>query len=218
MLEAVVGAFGGFAQMLESTYMATHSSFFAMVGVAEQITALRKHIFASASVGVLALWRVLVKIWRRLTGRGSHRIEVNMSEFKKFQSSSPDTPGVSMWPLAVFLAAVLGGPYLMTKLIRAIASRQEPDQMRLSGHDAAMLANDDGDESVIDPAKLEFCRAVYDFVPQSDIELGFSKGEIIAILAKDENIEPAWWRGRVRDGRMGYFPSNYVELIKRNIK
>jgi peroxin-13 len=28
MLEGVVGAFGGFAQMLESTYMATHSSFF----------------------------------------------------------------------------------------------------------------------------------------------------------------------------------------------
>lgn len=28
MLEGVVGAFGGFAQMLESTYMATHSSFY----------------------------------------------------------------------------------------------------------------------------------------------------------------------------------------------
>lgn len=28
MLEGVVTAFGGFAQMLESTYMATHSSFF----------------------------------------------------------------------------------------------------------------------------------------------------------------------------------------------
>lgn len=28
MLEGIVGAFGGFAQMLESTYMATHSSFY----------------------------------------------------------------------------------------------------------------------------------------------------------------------------------------------
>lgn len=28
MLEGLVGAFSGFAQMLESTYMATHSSFF----------------------------------------------------------------------------------------------------------------------------------------------------------------------------------------------
>lgn len=32
MLEGIVGAFGGFAQMLESTYMATHSSFFGKNG------------------------------------------------------------------------------------------------------------------------------------------------------------------------------------------
>lgn len=30
IIESIVGAFGGFAQMLESTYMATHSSFFGM--------------------------------------------------------------------------------------------------------------------------------------------------------------------------------------------
>ena len=28
IIESIVGAFGGFAQMLESTYMATHSSFY----------------------------------------------------------------------------------------------------------------------------------------------------------------------------------------------
>ena len=31
LLESIVGAFGGFAQMLESTFMATHSSFYAMI-------------------------------------------------------------------------------------------------------------------------------------------------------------------------------------------
>jgi peroxin-13 len=31
LIESIVGAFGGFAQMLESTYMATHSSFFGML-------------------------------------------------------------------------------------------------------------------------------------------------------------------------------------------
>ena len=30
IIESMVGAFGGFAQMLESTYMATHSSFYGM--------------------------------------------------------------------------------------------------------------------------------------------------------------------------------------------
>jgi peroxin-13 len=31
LIESIVGAFGGFAQMLESTYMATHSSFFGTI-------------------------------------------------------------------------------------------------------------------------------------------------------------------------------------------
>lgn len=36
MLEGIVTAFGGFAQMLESTYMATHSSFFGMFSAARK--------------------------------------------------------------------------------------------------------------------------------------------------------------------------------------
>ena len=41
LLQAVVQTFGGFAQMLESTFTATHSSFFAIVGVVEQFGQLR---------------------------------------------------------------------------------------------------------------------------------------------------------------------------------
>lgn len=36
IIESIVGAFGGFAQMLESTYMATHSSFFGKEFVANK--------------------------------------------------------------------------------------------------------------------------------------------------------------------------------------
>ena len=38
MLEGVVTAFGGFAQMLESTHMATHSSFFGKSSSSPQTT------------------------------------------------------------------------------------------------------------------------------------------------------------------------------------
>lgn len=40
MLEGIVTAFGGFAQMLESTYMATHSSFFG-----KSLTRSRPHAY-----------------------------------------------------------------------------------------------------------------------------------------------------------------------------
>ncbi|KAJ8097263.1 Peroxin 13, N-terminal region-domain-containing protein [Lipomyces tetrasporus] len=245
MLEAVVGAIGGFAQMLESTYMATHSSFFAMVGVAEQVAALRRSVIGSASVGMLAIWRVFVRIWRRLTGRQAppQQNRLNVREFEKFkrEGGPAGVPGnggqrVSVWPLIAFLGAVFGGPYLMSKLIKVISASRQEDEMRLLGYDNQVLAagnngmpHPDGiaaagsapSDLIIDPAKLEFCRAMYDFVPENEaIELAFKKGDVIAILSKDvvsgaEEGEPTWWRGRLRDGRMGFFPSNYVEGIKR---
>lgn len=267
MLEAVVGAIGGFAQMLESTYMATHSSFFAMVGVAEQVAALRRSLIGSASVGLLALWRVFVRIWNRITGRASSAATttskskdgLSMRGFDQFRrgeftpgssGTQQQQPRVSIWPLVVFLGAVFGGPYLMSKLIKALAASRQQDDMRLSAADGVMLgtaanmsaeeiaaqqaaaaasaaANGvgggvlNGSDLIIDPSKLEFCRAVYDFAPENEaIELGFKKGEIIAILSKDmvskdDANSPTWWRGRLRNGKMGFFPSNYVQNIKR---
>ncbi|KAK9475699.1 Peroxin 13, N-terminal region-domain-containing protein [Lipomyces japonicus] len=247
MLEAVVGAIGGFAQMLESTYMATHSSFFAMVGVAEQLTALRRSLLGSASIGMVAIWRVLVRIWRKIMGKsggGGGRNDsdagaVMVSEFDRFKrgKQQPVESGqrskISIVPVLVFLAAVFGGPYLMSKLIKMMAATAEASgryeqDMRVTngGHALDELSPA---ELIIDPAKLEFCRALYDFTAENEaIELAFKKGAIIAIIARDsaaaaaagtkdqdQQQEPTWWRGRLRDGRMGYFPSNYVELIKR---
>lgn len=53
------------------------------------------------------------------------------------------------------------------------------------------------------------CKALYDFVPENDGELGFYEGEIITLVRQiDEN----WFEGRLR-GQTGYFPNNYVEVI-----
>ncbi|KAK9463520.1 Peroxin 13, N-terminal region-domain-containing protein [Lipomyces oligophaga] len=256
MLEAVIGAVGGFAQMLESTYMATHSSFFAMIGVAEQMAMLRKSVIGSASVGLLAIWKVFVRLWRKLTGRASSapsgsKDRFSVGEFERFKSGnssgavppSQSTPKVSVWPLLVFLGAVFGGPYLMSKLIKSMAASQQESDMHLSSYDNAMLRAGNvpedlaqsgsggvsgasgvatGNDLIIDPSKLEFCRALFDFEPENEaIELRLKKGEIVAILSKDfseagiSDGSPTWWRGRLRSGKMGFFPSNYVEVIKR---
>ncbi|KPI45232.1 Peroxisomal membrane protein PAS20 [Cyphellophora attinorum] len=54
VMESIVRAFGGFAQMLESAYMTTHSSFFAMVSMAEQLGNLR-HTLGSV-LGIYAFY------------------------------------------------------------------------------------------------------------------------------------------------------------------
>ncbi|KAI8393993.1 uncharacterized protein BYT42DRAFT_542171 [Radiomyces spectabilis] len=52
-------------------------------------------------------------------------------------------------------------------------------------------------------------RALYDFQPTEQGELGFQKGDIIRVI---ESVYRDWWKGELR-GKTGIFPVNYVEKI-----
>ena len=196
--------------MLESTYMATHSSFFAMVSVAEQFGALKNSL--GSILGVFTVMRWLRKFMAKISGKRIVDTTTNglsPADFAKFNArqNNPRTRP-SFKPLLLFLAAVFGFPYLLGKLIRAMAVRE---------HGAGGAV---GVQGPIDPSQLEFCRALFDFIPENpNVELELHKGDLVAILSR---MDPAgntsqWWRARTRDGRTGYIPSTYVELIPRKL-
>jgi len=53
-------------------------------------------------------------------------------------------------------------------------------------------------------------KAIYDFVPESPGEVGFSEGDIVYIFSKD--VGDGWWRGEV-NGVEGIMPSSYLQKI-----
>ncbi|OJJ46092.1 hypothetical protein ASPZODRAFT_142721 [Penicilliopsis zonata CBS 506.65] len=236
MIESIVGAFGGFAQMLESTYMATHSSFFAMVSVAEQLGNLRNTLGSALGIFTLVRWfRTLIA---KLTGRPPpvDATSLTPSAFAAFLSGrsapatlpdgSPAPPKPSKKPFIMFLVAVFGLPYLMGKLIKALAQSQEEEAKR---RQQQMLVGPNGEPAAaggevgapLDPSKLDFCRVLYDYTPEAQestgIDLGVKKGDIVAVLSKSDPMGNAseWWRCRARDGRVGYLPGPYLETIQR---
>jgi peroxin-13 len=212
LIQSIVQTFGGFAQMLDSTFMATQSSFFAMLGVAEQFAHLKGAL--SQVLGVFGL-----VAWLRSWWRGEKKRSMR-EEFQRFLQNTQSAPGAnggsppspSKKPLIVFLLAVFGLPYLMHRLIRHLAARLPQQQPGLF---PGQLPS--GGATPIDPSKLSFARAAYAFPTSDPVELSLAKDEIVAVLSTQDPItgaEGEWWRGRTRDGREGWFPKAYVDVIK----
>jgi peroxin-13 len=224
VIQSIVGAFGGFAQMLDSTYMATHSSFMAMVGVAEQFGHLKHYLGGIFSIFALIRW--IKRIMYRLTGRTPPPelygpVEENKSteestdqaeneplqitengESTEQQPQQQQVARVSRKrPVIIFLALVTGLPYLIYKLIqRSHEYRARQQRMMIPQYSGA---------------PPEMARVVHDFVAENPIELTIRKGEIISVLSK---VDPAtgepcdWWQGRTANGVIGIFPANYVQI------
>ncbi|SMN19730.1 similar to Saccharomyces cerevisiae YLR191W PEX13 Integral peroxisomal membrane protein required for translocation of peroxisomal matrix proteins [Maudiozyma saulgeensis] len=216
LLENVVGTINGFAQMLESSYMATYNSFFTLISFAEEVTKLKDIL--GGMFGVFNVVKLLRKILKRRDTKtqrsmrdGESPLVGEFTNFTKTGETRQKKKNMSLKPLIVFFLAVFGFPYVLNKLIKRV------HDMKVSKY--GITGNDH--EDVIDPSKLEFARAMFDFIPENPkIEVTLKKGDLMAILTKTDPFgkQSEWWKVRTKGGAMGYIPYNYVEIIKRQKK
>lgn len=222
LIESIIGAVGGFAQMLEATYMATHSSFFTMVNLAEQFGNLKNAL--GSLLGIFALIKFVKKCLYKIMGK-AYNNGINVKEFAKFEKTQKKLeesikkqqsgPGgsrstISFKPLLLFLAAAIGFPYLLSK---AITKLNEQNQRRLQQQQHL-----NPNANPIDPANLQFAKTLYEFNPENpNIEIELKPNELVAILSKLDPLgnESKWWKVRSRSGKVGYVPSNYLAVIER---
>jgi peroxin-13 len=143
LLHSVVQTFAGLAQMLESTFMATHSSFFALAGVIDQFAQLRNALGSVLGLFGLVRWlRDILTGRRGASANGNGNSAELRNEFRQFlngrpvqgpatrpsQSSPP--PNASKKPLVFFFIAFLGIPYAMHKLVKILADRAAQERQQ----------------------------------------------------------------------------------------
>ena len=135
-IESIVQAFGSVSMMLESTYYAVHSSFRAVIGVADHFSRLRQHL--AQILSTLAIIRTLKWIVRRILHLlGVRRVSTDPEERAWNQASSSDASNPlhnsldtdtadlvsrsrSSWPIIIFFGVVFGTPWLIWRLLSTI--------------------------------------------------------------------------------------------------
>lgn len=197
-----------------------------MVSVAEQFGNLRTTL--GSALGIFTLIRWFRTLIAKLTGRPppADATSLTPAAFAAFMGGraaatlpdgSPAPAKPSKKPFFMFLIALFGLPYLMGKLIKTMARSQEEEAKRRQ----LVGPNGEPGSASLDPAKLDFCRLLYDYTPETQesngIDLAVKKGDIVAVLSKSDPMGNAseWWRCRARDGRVGYLPGPYLETIQR---
>ncbi|CAK8679672.1 unnamed protein product [Clavelina lepadiformis] len=197
-VESIVRAFSSVSAMLESTFGAVYSSFRAVLDVADHFSRV-KATFTDilSSIAVFRLFRYLYR--RAMAALGVHPCDEAWESIKPTSAAAkPSTPSEKKsWPIMLFVAVVLGGPYLIWKLLKGMSS-QKPD--------ASTWMNGDGDHVI--------ARAEFDFQSENDEELSFRAGDRLILAPRDQQPHVRGWLLGTADGKKpGYVPANHVKVL-----
>ena len=133
-IESIVQAFGSVSMMLESTYFAVHSSFRAVLGVADHFSRLRVHlaqILSTLSIVKTVSWFLRrMAFLLRLSDQDPNQESVWREAAKSSIHVTPESVVESLtrpdkkrssWPIMIFFAVVFGTPWLIWKLLMSIS-------------------------------------------------------------------------------------------------
>lgn len=204
-IESVVHAFSAVSAMFESTYYAVYNSFRAVVGVADQFYRLKTHL--SGIISALAIVRFLKHIYRKCiryllrSGGSIESTDTAWSIAKKLSDTERlvkhGKGNQTNWPLIMFLAVVLGGPWLIWKVLSSMDTLSKDDTLWMTG-------------------KIDHFIAVseYDFDGLNNDELSFRRGQRIIIAPKEYQPKLRGWLLGTIDGKtQGIMPANYLKIL-----
>ncbi|XP_003227817.2 peroxisome biogenesis factor 13 [Anolis carolinensis] len=202
-IESIVHAFASVSMMMDATFSAVYNSFRAVLDVANHFSRLKIHFTKVFSA--FALVRTIRYLYRRLQRlmglrKGSENDDLWAESEGTVACVGPEeraAHSAKSWPIFLFFAVVLGGPYLIWKLLSSYS-----DDETASSH----WASGEADHVV--------GRAEYDFNTVSEEEISFRAGEMLILAPKEQQPKIRGWLLASRDGQTtGLVPANYIRIL-----
>ncbi|XP_069030911.1 peroxisome biogenesis factor 13 [Embiotoca jacksoni] len=205
-IESIVQAFTSVSMMMDATFSAVYNSFRAVLDVANHLTRLRSHL--TRVLSAFALVRTLRYLYRRLQRLLGRRPDGEVEDLWADSASdalattssggygaATEDQTVKSWPIFLFFAVVLGGPYLIWKLLSSTSEENATNWA--SGEDDHVVA-----------------RAEYDFSAASDEEISLRAGDMLNLAPKEQQPRVRGWLLASVDGQTaGLVPANYVKVL-----
>ncbi|XP_069810594.1 peroxisome biogenesis factor 13 [Dendropsophus ebraccatus] len=203
-IESIVHAFASVSMMMDATFSAVYNSFRAVLDVANHFSRLKIHFTKVFSA--FALVRTIRFLYRRLQRllglRKSSENEDLWTEsagtVARIGSESDGTNSAKSWPIFLFFAVILGGPYLIWKLLSSGNGETIEENINwASGEDDHVVG-----------------RAEYDFTATSDEEISFRAGDLLNLAPKEQQPKVrGWLLGSVDGQTTGFVPANYIKIL-----
>ncbi|CAD5122158.1 DgyrCDS10606 [Dimorphilus gyrociliatus] len=194
-IESVVSAFSSISMMLESTYSALYNSFRAVLGVAGHLTHVKDQL--TAILSSIALFKTLRYLWRKLQVLLKLKPESTVEDVWKevnIRKATGDGNGKSNWPIIMFFAIVMAGPWLIWKLLSSLGKNSESEwHLGKSPH--------------------FICQVNYDFEGRQEDEISVKQGEKLRVAPQEMQTVQNWLICATPSGKIGLVPQNYIKII-----
>ncbi|XP_074673280.1 peroxisome biogenesis factor 13 isoform X2 [Strix aluco] len=202
-IESIVHAFASVSMMMDATFSAVYNSFRAVLDVANHFSRLKVHFTKVFSA--FALVRTLRYLYQRLQRLLGLR---KSSENEDLWAESEGTVArvgledkaansAKSWPIFLFFAVIMGGPYLIWKLLSTYSDEETVSSNWASGEDDHVVG-----------------RAEYDFSALSEEEISFRAGDMLKLAPKEQQPKIRGWLLASYDGQTtGLVPANYIKIL-----
>ncbi|NWI73721.1 PEX13 protein, partial [Dryoscopus gambensis] len=202
-IESIVHAFASVSMMMDATFSAVYNSFRAVLDVANHFSRLKIHFTKVFSA--FALVRTIKYLYQRLQRLlGLRQSSENEdlwaeSEGKVARAGLEDKVANSAksWPIFLFFAVIMGGPYLIWKLLSTYSDEETVSSNWANGEDDHVVG-----------------RAEYDFNALSEEEISFRAGDMLRLAPKEQQPRIRGWLLASYDGQTtGLVPANYIKIL-----